>query len=143
MPQPLPSVPPSAKFTARHLAARDIETVVKRGVSLDNNWRSKQPTPYSLKSYDTYHHILEMTLLPGSHYMIASVTDRTGKYAIILFAMDHPAFFNGGPIPLAIRHTEVKAYNLKARYLDVCGVPGIAVSFLRKRHKEKGDTRHM
>lgn len=138
---PLAAMPPTSKYTAGPLSALAIERFVTRAVSLDNNWRGDSPRPFDTRSYETYHKVLAMVLLPGGHYMIASVVDRVGQYAIMVWAMDHPAL--GGPIPLAIRYTDVKAYHLQAKYMTVGGRKGIAIAFLRKKHKNRNDKRDM
>ncbi|TDL19416.1 hypothetical protein BD410DRAFT_441251 [Rickenella mellea] len=140
MPFPLPALPPTAKYDRHGLCALDIERLVTRAITFDNNWLGEKcPQPYYIMPYATYQHLLSMVLLPGSHYMVASVVDGAGQYAVMVWAMEHPSC--DGPVPLVIRYTEFKAYHLQAKYMTVSGEKGITISFLRKRHKSNTDTR--
>ena len=143
MTYPLPLLSPMKKYSPENIAYRDIETWISRAVSLDTNWKKKEPKPKQVLSYETYFKTLSMVLLPGGHFLVASVRDKNGNYGLLLWVMDHPAIEHGGAIPLVWRDTEVKAYNLQARYTTVGGVRGISIAFLRKWHKDPLDTRDM
>lgn len=142
MPFPLPALPPTAKYDHNGLCALDIERLVTRAITFDNNWLGENcPQPYYIMPYATYQRLLSMVLLPGSHFMVASVVDGAGQYAVMVWAMEHPSC--DCPVPLVIRYTEFKAYHLQAKYMTVNGEKGITISFLRKRHKNNTDTRDM
>ena len=139
--QPLAPLPPSSAYNLRSLSAIDIERIVTRAISLDSNFRKDRITPFRSYDVQTHYMIQHMALLPGGHYLVASVRTRPGEYGLMVWAMEH--HLQHRPVPIAFRHTEVKAYSLQARYMTIQGQKGICVAFLRKKHKVKGDPRYM
>lgn len=119
----------------------DIEHIVTKAVSLDDNLRSNCVRPWFEFQCLAYGEVSDMVLLPGGHFLITAVTYRDGRNGIMFWVVKHPA--SGTPSPLFYRETEVKAYALQAKYMTVKGKKGICISFLRKRHKKRGDTRDM
>ena len=74
--------------------------------------------------------VLEMTLLPGGQYLVASVTDKSRtRFAIDLYTTDFA--FRAG-FPVARFEVPSKAFHLRAKYLTVRGRPGIAVAYVRR-----------
>ncbi|PSR74463.1 hypothetical protein PHLCEN_2v9810 [Hermanssonia centrifuga] len=77
-----------------------------------------------------------MALLPGSQYLVASVSDTGGSnWSIVIYVLD--SRYN--VVPIAKTPTKTKAYNLAARYLTVNGVPGITIAYVRRDWRRRGD----
>ena len=92
----------------------------------------KVPKPIDDWSFDAHHVITQMVLLPGSHYLVASVCDRgRDNWAIIVYAMDHRF---GGGVALAKMPTHTKAYHLQAKYLTIRENQSLVVSYVRRIH---------
>ena len=141
LPQPFAPLPPTSHYKIRKLTSMDVEHIVTKAISLDDNLRGDEIWPWHVHAYPAYGDVSDLVLLPGGHFMITSVKYQHGPYGIMLWAVKHPA--SGIPAPIFYRETEVKAYALQAKYMTVRGKRGICVSFLRKRHKERDDKRDM
>lgn len=141
LPQPLAPLPPTSQYSVENISSMDVEHIITKAVSLDDNLRSNSVMPWYEFEFLGYGEVSEMALLPGGHFLITSVTYLDGRCGIMFWVVEHPA--SGTPSPLFYRETEVKAYALQAKYMTVKGKKGISVSFLRKRHKKRDDTRHM
>lgn len=71
-----------------------------------------------------------MKLLPGGKYLLASVRDLSNqRYFVTLFSLDHPK----GSRAIARAPTEVKAYDIQAKYTKYRGKHCIMVAYLRRR----------
>ena len=138
---PFASLPPTWKYNAREITSLELERLVTRAISLDNNWRGDNPKIYKELHCSTFDQVLDMVLLPGGHYLVTSVRDRSKKFSIVVWAMDHPA--TGRPSPIVFRQTMVRAYHLQAKYMSIHGRKSLCIAFLRKRHKESTDKRPM
>ncbi|KLO20143.1 hypothetical protein SCHPADRAFT_934748 [Schizopora paradoxa] len=139
--QPLAPLPPTWKYNAREITPLELERLVTRAISLDNNWRGSDPKIYRELHCSAFDNVLDMVLLPGGHYLVTSVQDRLNKFSIVIWAMDHPA--TGRPCPIIFRQTMVRAYHLQAKYMTVDGRKSLCVAFLRKRHKDTKDKREI
>lgn len=72
-----------------------------------------------------------MVVLPGGKYMVASVCNMAKThYSLIVFALDHRI---GGVVPLAETPVKRKAYNLKAKYMNIDGTPSIVIAYIRRK----------
>lgn len=77
-----------------------------------------------------------MVLLPGSQYLVASVSDASRQdWAVSIYVMD--SRYN--VIPIAKIPTRTKAYNLHAKYLTVNGVHGIGLSYVTRDWRHRKD----
>lgn len=141
LPHHLAPLPPSNAYNLHSLTSFDLETVITRAISYDLAWKKDTVTPHASYGCTSYHHIEEIVILPGGHFLLSSVKSHSGEYGLIIWAVQHPA--TQKPVALLYRQTEVKAYALTARYMTVRGKKGITVSFLRKYHKIRNDTRHI
>ncbi|KAF8559892.1 hypothetical protein OG21DRAFT_1502235 [Imleria badia] len=135
-----PQRPPSHRHSPQYLTSFEAERLVTRAISLQKNWLSPNPCPLSRDSFQIHRLIQSMVLLPGGKYMVASVCN-TAKthYSLIVFALDHRI---GGVVPLAETPVKRKAYNLKARYMNIDGKPSIVIAYVRRkmssRHNSSG-----
>ena len=87
--------------------------------------------------FNAFHRVKQMVLLPGSQYMVASVSDTGGsEWSIVVFVMD--GRYN--VVPIAKTLTRTKAVNLQAKYLTVNGAAGITIAYVRRawRHRDDG-----
>lgn len=135
---PLPPLRPTFKYT---LDATDyeIEQLVTRAISLEDNWRKYQPTITNSQIMLAHYKVLELKLLPGGKYLIASVKDSCSyRFFIMVFCLDHPK----GHQALARAPTKSRAYNLQAKYmtLDSGSGPeqGIMIAYVRRGFKADG-----
>ncbi|KAH0837900.1 hypothetical protein J3R83DRAFT_6130 [Lanmaoa asiatica] len=126
-----PQRPPSHRHSAQYLTSFEAERLVTRAISLQKNWLSPNPCPLSCDSFQIHRHIQSMVVLPGGKYMVASVCN-TAKthYSLIVFALDHRI---GGVVPLAETPVKRKAYNLKAKYMNIDGTPSIVIAYVRRK----------
>jgi hypothetical protein len=113
----------------------EAESLVIRGISLDNNWRDSDTRTFAVHSFQAYHDVLEMKLLPGGKYLVASMRG-PGKsdYLLMVFLLDHSS---GLSVPLAKTNTLTKAYNLQAKYLTFKGVHGILIAYIRQDFRKE------
>jgi hypothetical protein len=134
---PLPPLPPTSRYSLGNLGF-EVEKMVFRAISLDDNWRSYAPKLYQTQVVKVYDQVQDMTVLPGGKYLVASVRDTGNKrYAIIVYVMDHC----GHNVALAKTPTKSKAYNLQAKYMTHRGVQGITISYIRREFKGDGQDR--
>jgi hypothetical protein len=74
-------------------------------------------------------------LLPGSQYLVASVSDSTRQdWFLMIYALDN----RYNVIPITRVPTITKAYNLQAKYLTINGVHGITISYVRRDWRRRG-----
>jgi hypothetical protein len=82
-----------------------------------------------------HYKVLEMKLLPGGKYLIASVKDAYSyRFFVIVYHLDHP----NGYQALARAPTHGKAFDLQAKYNMVDGEQGILIAFVRRRFQSRG-----
>lgn len=131
----LPPVPPTRRHSYSMIRPIESERLLTRAISLKKTWDMKIPKPVDDWSFDAHHVIAQMVLLPGSHYLVASVCDRSyDNWAIVIYAMDHRY---GGAVALAKTPTYTKAYNLQAKYLTIKNNHSMAISYVRRIHVRK------
>ena len=88
-------------------------------------------SPLSRDSFQVHRLIQSMVVLPGGKYMVASVCNMAKThYSLIVFALDHRI---GGIVPLAETPVKQKAYNLKAKYMNIDGTPSIVIAYIRRK----------
>ncbi|GLB43621.1 hypothetical protein LshimejAT787_1401330 [Lyophyllum shimeji] len=129
---PLPPLRPTFRY-ALEATDFEVEQLVSRAVSLEDNWRQPHPRPTSSIVFDTHYHVLDMKLLPGGKYLVASVRDAY-RFFIVLYCLDHPK----GPHALARFATQMKAFNLQAKYMTFQGKPVIMIAYVRRSFHDGG-----
>ncbi|KAG5222360.1 Fbox floxuridine [Salix suchowensis] len=130
---PLPPLRPYYRYSLRSNDF-EIEQMVTRAISLDDNWRNHHTVARRHKVIPTDKFIVEMKLLPGGKYLVVSETDEEGfRYSISVWLLDDAH----GPRVLARTHMDVKVFNLQAKYTRYQGQNGIMVSFVRRKFSRK------
>jgi len=138
-PLPLPPMPPTARYNFSSLSSLETERMILRALTLDSNWRSKQPRAYVASESPAFHDVLSMKMAPGGQYMVASVRDAgPNNYALMLFLMEHRAHIG---YPIAKVRTRSKAYHLHVKYTNFQGEAGIMICYARREPKNKPDRR--
>ncbi|KAJ6609327.1 hypothetical protein B0H10DRAFT_1954660 [Mycena sp. CBHHK59/15] len=128
---PIPPLRPTFRYS---LQATDFEPeqLVSRAISLDDNWRRNEPEVKKRKVITAHHRVLDMQLLPGGKFLVASVRDLSShRYYITLFSLDHPK----GNRAVARVPTVSKAYDLQAKYIKFGETQGIMVAYTRRTFK--------
>lgn len=126
---PVISLRPTFDYSSRD-TDYEIEQIVTRTISLDDNWRNPKSKVIARHLFETHYEVLDMAMVPGGKYLLASVKDRGNyRYYINLYILDHP----NGPRAIARLPTLAKAHNLQAKYVNLQGELGIAISFVRRR----------
>ncbi|KAI0340010.1 hypothetical protein BDW22DRAFT_1360487 [Trametopsis cervina] len=128
--------PPTPRYAFEHLTAANAESLVVQALSLESNWHRDVPD-LQTRSFRFQHNVAEMVVLPGGHYLVASVSDpKRTQWDVMVCALD-PRY---GVVPIAKSPTKTKAYNLQARYSTVNGVSGITIAYVRRDwvHRQDG-----
>ncbi|KAG6853541.1 hypothetical protein C0991_003398 [Blastosporella zonata] len=147
----IPAIRPTFKFGQKS-TSYEFEELVSRSISLENKWRQKNPAVVSVSTFNTFFKVLEMALLPGGKYLVASVREGP-RFYIMLYHLDHPT----GPHVLARLPIPTKAYKLKARYMmhgpgdkaklteeeaQIKPVPVIMIAYAMRTYREDGQMNH-
>ncbi|KAJ7774015.1 hypothetical protein B0H16DRAFT_1362931 [Mycena metata] len=131
MKTPIPPLRPTFRYSLR-ATDLEVEQLVSRGISLEDNWRRDEPRVMDFKVLNSHHRVLDMCLLPGGKFLIASVRDLSNhRYFITLFSLDHPQ----GKRAIARTPTISKAYDLQAKYMKHNGTYGIMIAYTRRTVK--------
>jgi hypothetical protein len=110
----------------------EAEQIVMRTISLDDNWRNSNPKVINRMLFETYFEILDMSLLPGGKYLVASMKDKCGfHHYVTLYIMDHPS----GPKAIARYKTEARAFHLQTKYMKINGEFVIVTTCVQRRWK--------
>jgi hypothetical protein len=128
---PIPPLRPTFRYS---LQATDfeVEQLVTRAISLDDNWRKIYPEICRRQITNAHNNVLDMKLLPGGKYLVASVKDAASyRYYITIFLLDHPS----GHKVLARVPTDAKAHHLQAKYMTFNGKQGIMIAYIRRTFK--------
>ncbi|KAJ7651602.1 hypothetical protein DFH06DRAFT_548148 [Mycena polygramma] len=131
---PIPPLRPTFRYS---LQATDFEAeqLVSRAISLDDNWRQDEPQVMNRRVMKSHHRVLDMKLLPGGKFLLASVRDLASHwYYITLFSLDHPK----GNRAVARVPTTSRAYDLQAKYMKYNGTHGIMVAYTRRMFRNGG-----
>ncbi|KAF8167505.1 hypothetical protein B0H34DRAFT_792224 [Crassisporium funariophilum] len=128
---PLPQLRPTFRY--RHESSDfDIERMVTQACAVDKAWRQGFPKVKTDLILTAFYQVIDLKLLPGGKFLIASVRDRSNyRFYIMLFALDLRQ--GSGARALARMPTDHKAYDLQAKYLPYNGNPGIMISFITRR----------
>ncbi|KAJ7687350.1 hypothetical protein B0H17DRAFT_685696 [Mycena rosella] len=131
MKTPIPPLRPTFRYSLQ-VTDFEIEQLVSRAISLEDNWRRDEPRVKTRKVMEAHHRVLDMRLLAGGKFLIASVRDLSShRYYITLFSLDHPK----GNRAVARVPTISKAYDLQAKYMRYQGRHGIMVAYTRRTFK--------
>ncbi|KAI1792020.1 hypothetical protein LXA43DRAFT_944758 [Ganoderma leucocontextum] len=129
----LPPVPPTKRYSLTNIPRIEAERLLTRSVSLPTQWDHDQPKCMCRWEIDAQRKVLEMALLPGGQYLVASVKDRNPtRHSIEVFASD---FQYSMGFPFARFTTPTKAFHLRAKYLTIHGQPGIAIAYIRRDYR--------
>ncbi|KAG5350329.1 hypothetical protein C0989_011540, partial [Termitomyces sp. Mn162] len=107
---PLPPIHPTLNYSDQR-SDYEFEHLVLHTISMQNNWHKDNPTVISRMTFDANLQ-LNMKLLPGGKYLIASIRDDSYHFFIALYYLDHP-----GPHALAKCQTQFEVYQLQAKYM--------------------------
>ncbi|KAG6897145.1 hypothetical protein C0992_003803 [Termitomyces sp. T32_za158] len=129
---PLPPIRPTLDRSVQS-SDYEFEQLVSRAISLEDNWRKQRPTVASAMAFDASLEVLDMKLLPGGKYLIASIRDDY-RFFIALYHLDHPR----GPHVLARCQIPTKAYQLQAKYMKYQEKPVIMIAYLSRVLQEGG-----
>ena len=131
---PLPPIRPTFRY-ALEATDFEIEQLVTRAISLEDNWRQTHPKIVRTRALLARYVVLELKLLPGGKYLVASVKDvDSHRFYIVVFCLDHP----NGPRPLARFPTKAKALHLQAKYMRYQGAQVIMIAFVCRWFTEGG-----
>ncbi|KAF8215794.1 hypothetical protein K438DRAFT_1659074 [Mycena galopus ATCC 62051] len=126
---PIPPLRPTFRYSLQ-VTDFEAEQLVSRAISLEDNWRRDEPRVQNRRVLNAHHRVLDMKLLPGGKFLIASVRDLSShRYYITLFSLDHPK----GNCAVARVPTISKAYDLQAKYMKYNGAHGIMVAYTRRQ----------
>ncbi|KAI0352198.1 hypothetical protein OH77DRAFT_1592241 [Trametes cingulata] len=136
----LPPLPPTERYSFAKLNAVEAERLLTRISSLARRWDEEAPRYCKRWNFNAWSQVTEMVLLPGGQYMVASVADRSWqRFSIQVFTAD---FQYAQAAPIARLDIETKAFDLRAKYMTIHGVPGIVIAWVRRRYgnPKYGDT---
>jgi len=107
----------------------EAEQIVTRTISLDDNWRAHQPKVITRVLLEMHYEVLDMSLLPGGKYMVASVRNKGSyRYYFILYILDHPS----GPRAIARVETFAKVFRIQTQYMKIHGKYSILITCVRR-----------
>ncbi|KAI0674018.1 hypothetical protein C8Q78DRAFT_1076962 [Trametes maxima] len=133
----LPPVPPTARYSFANLSTVESERLLLRCASLAREWDVDVPRYQHRWKIEVYREILEMVLLPGGQYMVASVANEAWtRFAIEVFTAD---FKYAVGAPLAHLDVPTKAFELRAKYMTFRGTPGIVIAYVRRDYRRARD----
>lgn len=129
---PVPPLRPTFRYSYR-ATDHEIEQLVIQAITVDDNFRREDPKVVSRRLLLSYNKVLDMYLLPGGKFLIASVKDRCNfRFYLVIYALDH----HKGPRAIARVPTMMKAYNVHARFMKVFGSEdGLVIGYTRRRFR--------
>ncbi|KAF5356544.1 hypothetical protein D9758_008215 [Tetrapyrgos nigripes] len=128
---PIPPIRPSFRYTYDPTSF-EVEQLVTRAIWTDDTWRKYKPKLRHQEVIFACYQVLEMILLPGGKFLIASLTDyRRTRFYIQVFSLDHPS--HSGQYGLAKKAVATKAFNLRAKFMSYNGNQGIMIMFSMRR----------
>ncbi|KAF8913227.1 hypothetical protein CPB84DRAFT_1760709 [Gymnopilus junonius] len=108
----------------------EFEAMVTSACALYRSWAVGRPKIMSENILVAHNKIVDLKLLPGGKFLVASVKDRDNFHFFIhVYAMD----VMYGSRLVARLPTYFKVYDLQAKYMDYQGKPGIMISYTRRR----------
>ncbi|KAJ7070678.1 hypothetical protein C8F01DRAFT_389157 [Mycena amicta] len=128
MKTPIPPLRPTFRYSFQ-VTDFEVEQLVTRAISLEDNWRQDSPRVKMHRIMAAHHRVLNMSLLPGSKFLVASVRDfASHRYYLTLFSLEHP----DGCCAVARLPTGSKAYDLQAKYIKYKGKQGILIAYTKR-----------
>ncbi|KAF7307253.1 hypothetical protein MIND_00519000 [Mycena indigotica] len=128
MKTPIPPLRPTFRYSFQ-VTDFEVEQLVTRAISLEDNWREDTPLVKVRRIMDSHHRVLDMSLLPGGKFLVASVRDLDShRYYLTLFSLEHPQ----GCCAVARLPTGSKAYDLQAKYIKYKGKQGIMIAYTKR-----------
>nr|GAT59839.1 predicted protein [Mycena chlorophos] len=125
---PIPPLRPTFRYSFQPTDF-EVEQLVTRAISLEDNWRQDTPLVKVRRTVDSHHRVLDMSLLPGGKFLVASVRDLDShRYYLTLFSLEHPK----GSCAVARLPTGSKAYDLQAKYIKYEGKQGIMIAYTKR-----------
>lgn len=89
---------------------------------------------YDHWEFDSHYKVHEMVLLPGSQYLVASISDDTFQdWYLMLYVLDN----RYSVVPIAKTPTKTKAFHLRAKYLTINGEHGITISYIHRQWRRR------
>ena len=132
---PLPPLPPTARHSLQNLTGLEAERLLTRAHSLDKIWRCQTPGLFESWKFNAHHHVAHLVLLPGSQYLVATVSDVTRQdWSLVIYVLDN----RWNVVPIAKISTVTKGYYLQAKYLTINGVHGITIAYVRRDWRRRG-----
>lgn len=130
---PLPPLPPTSRHSLQNLTGLEAERLLTRAHSLDRIWRCHTPL-FDPWKFNAQHYIAHMVLLPGSQYLVATVSDFTRQdWSLVIYVLDS----RWNVVPIARIATGTKGYHLQAKYLTINGVHGITIAYVRRDWRKR------
>ncbi|KAK7464640.1 hypothetical protein VKT23_005848 [Stygiomarasmius scandens] len=128
---PLPPIRPSFRYNYDPTSF-EVEQLVTRAIWTDDTYRKWSPKLRHQEIIFACYQVLEMILLPGGNFLVASLTDysRT-RFYIQIFSLDHPS--HDGRYGLARKAVQTKAFNLRAKFMEYRGKQGIMIMFSMRK----------
>ncbi|OSD01113.1 hypothetical protein PYCCODRAFT_1369886 [Trametes coccinea BRFM310] len=129
----LPPVPPTARYSLENLSPTEAERFLVRCASLARGWDAERPRYLHNWKFDAYRIVVDMVLLPGGQYIVASVTDQFwSRFSVRVFTSD---FKYSMASPIAQMDVPTKAFELRAKYMTFRGKPGIVIAYIRRDYR--------
>ena len=129
----LPPVPPTERYSLVNLSRIEAERLVTRSLTLPTQWDQNRPRHLRRWEIEAQRKVLEMALLPGGHYLVASIADHNPtRHCIEVYTSD---FNYSMGFPVARLTTATKAFHLRAKYLSIHGRLGIAIVYIRRNYR--------
>jgi len=115
------------------IANYEIENFVTSACALDRSWRQGEPVIWREQIHASQYRVIDMKMVPGGKFLVASVRDRSNfRFFILVYALD--VLF--GSRMLARVPTGYKAFNLQVKYMKHEGTDGMMISFIRRRFRD-------
>ncbi|KAK0496739.1 hypothetical protein EDD18DRAFT_1331525 [Armillaria luteobubalina] len=131
---PVPPFRPTFEYALRETDF-EIEQMVTRAISVDDNFRGREPSVVNRYRVLVYSQIFELKLLLGGKYLVASIRNIVFRqFQIIIINLEHPG--EGGVRPLSYIPVHGRATHLSAKYMTFRGEPGIMISYVCRSWKK-------
>ncbi|PPQ79870.1 hypothetical protein CVT25_002926 [Psilocybe cyanescens] len=128
---PITHLRPTFQY-AENVERYEPETIVTTACAMERSWRGNFPKIRSERILTSQCRIVDLKLLPGGKFLVASIKDRCNyRFFINIYALD---VMHGSRL-LARVPTYYKAYDLQAKYMKYKSVPGIMLFYTRRRFK--------
>lgn len=137
LPTKLQPQPTAGRFNLKHLSNLEIESLLVRSLSLERLWTKHSPNAFCIftRGFDLGMEIMNMTMVPGGRYLLASVQMQK-KYYVLVCGLDTMK----GVLTLARTPAmDSKAFHVQAKYVTVGGKKGLLISYKRRVYRHESD----